>query len=328
MGNACGCVDNKETLNQDDQNLQPDHSGRPVSATGPKIDPVLSKELKHDEELKDHSTPEDPVPKTKQAKKVDKENITATPTTSAKPPARPEPVKPISNQNTTGSNHESKHPQQTQPFTLEKPQTPPKKEQEPQPAPQPAPLHTPPRPPVVPAVPEVQIPSPKNQLIKTSLISLGPYQPFMKLERKDILRKEIEKGIFYEGQIKDGKREGVGRLVYENGPIIESHFRNNALEGEGRIIKDNGDVFIGSFVNGKAEGKGRYLRNGCEEYEGEFKADKPHGKGVIKYANGNKYEGGFADGMREGKGRFEFANKDLFEGSFLRGEFHGQGSLR
>lgn len=171
----------------------------------------------------------------------------------------------------------------------------------------------------------VTVPSPKNQLVKTSLSHIGQFEEFKQLSEKDKVKKVLTQGVYFEGQEKAGKREGPGRIVHENGPLIEGIFKQDVLEGAGRILKENGDVFLGTFSNNKAQGKGKYMKTGGEVYEGEFKDDKPHGKGSVKYANGNKYEGNFVNGQRNGQGKLHLSNRDVYEGNFVNGQFEGKG---
>lgn len=290
MGNACGCVDNKEIEKQDDA------ASQPANAKMKEANPQKSAQLDHAE-----SKNKNPTPAGKDAKAVvestgagGKHESTKVETGSK--PAAIKDAKETSNVSPQFG-AAPKLPVVESKYNSELPKT-----------------------------SSVKIPSPKNQLIKSTLSHLGKFQPFSSLAEKDIMKKQLSPGVYYEGQENAaGKKAGIGRVIYESGPIIEGYFKDDNLEGDTRIIKENGDYFVGKFVKGKAEGKGKYCKNGGEEYDGEFKGDKPHGKGFLKYANGNKYDGTFVDGLRDGKGKFVFFNKDTYEGDFARGEFNGKG---
>jgi hypothetical protein len=58
----------------------------------------------------------------------------------------------------------------------------------------------------------------------------------------------------YEGEVKEGKRHGLGKLTIKTKDMIFSH------------------VYFGEFKNGKLNGLGFY--NGLTKYEGEFKDGK------------------------------------------------------
>jgi hypothetical protein len=78
----------------------------------------------------------------------------------------------------------------------------------------------------------------------------------------------------YEGEIKEGKRHGLGKIIRKNGDILYGEFENDKCNGK----------IVASIANGN-------------RYEGEYKDDKRHGKGVLTFANGNRYEGEFKDNL-------------------------------
>ena len=110
-------------------------------------------------------------------------------------------------------------------------------------------------------------------------------------------------GEQYNGDMKDGKREGRGICIYKNGDKYEGSWKNNKKEGKGTYYYTNkGDVYIGHFFN-----------------------DLPNGKGIYKYKNGDRYEGLFKDGKKNGEGTFIYANGGKYKGEFKDDEKHGQG---
>ena len=92
----------------------------------------------------------------------------------------------------------------------------------------------------------------------------------------------------YEGDFKDGLREGVGTYTYfkEEGP-------QNKYEGE--------------WLQNKKHGIGKMIYGGVGEYFGRFENGKRHGEGVFKYKkNGNVYSGSWKYGVKHGHGEFIF----------------------
>lgn len=94
----------------------------------------------------------------------------------------------------------------------------------------------------------------------------------------------------YEGEYKNGVREGHGRLTY-NGVVKEGTFANGQLTGEGSMETEDGHSYSGHFVNYKMHGTGKLkLANGAS-FEGWFIADNPYtGKwtdydGTVIYLN-------------------------------------------
>lgn len=168
----------------------------------------------------------------------------------------------------------------------------------------------------------------KNQIVKKAMQDIGEFAALAKLPPSEKQILEYPDKSQYYGQLKEGKKQGLGRLVSQTGGVVEGSYDNDLLHGEARIFKENGDVFQGIFVKGKAENKGKYTKaSGKEYYEGEFKNDQPHGQGLIRYPNGDMYAGGFENGLRSGKGLYKLSNGDTYDGSFARGEYHGRGKL-
>lgn len=104
------------------------------------------------------------------------------------------------------------------------------------------------------------------------------------------------KGNVYEGEFKDGKPCGIGKLTYYNSRDI--------LEG-----KFNQDLMLGG------EGKMTFGSSG-NIYEGEFKHNMPEGEGKLSYSNGNIHEGKFRDGKPHGIGKLIYKNGGIREGEF------------
>ena len=92
----------------------------------------------------------------------------------------------------------------------------------------------------------------------------------------------------YEGDFKDGLREGNGTYTYfkEEGP-------GNRYEGE--------------WLANKKHGIGKMTFGGVGEYFGRFENGKRHGEGVFKYnKTGNVYSGSWKYGIKNGHGEFIF----------------------
>ena len=70
----------------------------------------------------------------------------------------------------------------------------------------------------------------------------------------------------YEGEFKDGNRDGYGRMKYANGGIYEGEWKNDCEHGHGRYILAEGRWYEGVWVDGKMDGR------------------------VILYDHGRKYE--------------------------------------
>ena len=115
--------------------------------------------------------------------------------------------------------------------------------------------------------------------------------------------------LLYEGEYKNGKKNGKGKEYYNNGEIIfEGIFKRGKKIGIGKEYLNCNKklylIFEGEYKNGNKNGKGKeFDKNGEVEFEGEYKNGKRNGKGIIYYYNGRiKYEGEFLNGVKHGKG--------------------------
>ena len=128
----------------------------------------------------------------------------------------------------------------------------------------------------------------------------------------------VEKARF-EGNYKDGLKDGFGKMTFPNGDIYEGEWKENVINGEGSYTyKKTGDIYSGSWVNGKKSGEGIYefskdssMMKGTWE-DGNIKS----GSWILK--NAGSYEGEFKLGRPYGAGKFTFTSSGLSQtGSFI-----------
>ena len=129
----------------------------------------------------------------------------------------------------------------------------------------------------------------------------------------------------YEGDIKEGKREGYGKYYYSTGDIYEGEFKNNLKNGKGKYIYCNKDIYEGEYKDGKIHGLGKYLYIEGDSYEGEYKNGHRDGQGTYIYANGNKYEGRWKEGKKNGFGIYYYSDNSRYEGQYVNGKKEGKG---
>lgn len=109
----------------------------------------------------------------------------------------------------------------------------------------------------------------------------------------------------YDGEFKDGKIHGRGRIEYSNGNIFEGELEN------------------GAWINGK-------LTTASYKYEGGFIYDKEknvnnrHGKGQLVYSDGEVINGIFANGKLHGYTKVVKPNGDTIEGTYRDGKPDGE----
>ena len=170
------------------------------------------------------------------------------------------------------------------------------------------------------------------------------------------LNKVKNKEEYYIGDIKNGLRQGKGKLYYNNGILkYEGDFINDKFEGYGKYFNENenkwkyyigewknglkhgkGKIFDknenlmyeGDFANGELEGKGKFFSGNGVYYVGEFKNGSMNGKGKLVNNNGiTLYEGNFSNNKIEGEGKYKINNKEYFEGELKGGLVNGKGKL-
>jgi S1-C subfamily serine protease/antitoxin component YwqK of YwqJK toxin-antitoxin module len=110
----------------------------------------------------------------------------------------------------------------------------------------------------------------------------------------------------WEGSCVNGKANGFGKLTkYKDGEYqstYEGEFKNGIREGKGKFQHVSKTVLECDFINGQAIGIGTYDLGDGNKYIGEIVNYREHGKGTYYKANGAKFEGFFvSDRMYTGK---------------------------
>lgn len=90
-----------------------------------------------------------------------------------------------------------------------------------------------------------------------------------------------EEGV-YRGQHKVSSRfgdqfDGIGTFVYADGKVYEGNWRNGVREGHGRLVHTNGATYTGDWKNNMANGLGVYQDHQNYKYEGQWKDDCQEG---------------------------------------------------
>ncbi|XP_053401021.1 MORN repeat-containing protein 1-like isoform X3 [Mercenaria mercenaria] len=166
----------------------------------------------------------------------------------------------------------------------------------------------------------------------------------------------------YEGQWKNGKKHGSGKLVFLDSSFYEGTFQNGEIEGfgtryfaatgckyqgqfkkgelhgKGRMIWPDGSIYEGQWVNNKRQGFGM-MKSATENclYKGAYHDNKRQGRGMMIYplsclkklqSKGDKYEGDWEMDMRHGDGDMRYMDGTVYEGQFEDDIFNGEGTMR
>ena len=136
----------------------------------------------------------------------------------------------------------------------------------------------------------------------------------------------ISQAFRYNGEFRDGKKQGKGIYVWANGDKFNGDFAGDQVSGKGRWEFSSGDVYEGDVVNAVMVGKGVLVAKNGDKYDGLFAEGKPHGKGFYAFANGDRYEGSMAAGKMSGSGVYTTKSGDKFMVPFVDGVANGQGT--
>ena len=151
---------------------------------------------------------------------------------------------------------------------------------------------------------------------------------------------EEEDGYAYLEQIKDsvqtfnyqistmsstnGQNPFVSVFIYLNED--EGEYKEGKKNGQGKLTLHDGSVYIGSFINNKIEGEGVYKWSNQQEYKGTFKNNKMDGEGVFTWPDGRVYKGHYNNDKKNGYGEFTWPNGKIYKGFWKNGKQNGEGS--
>lgn len=108
-------------------------------------------------------------------------------------------------------------------------------------------------------------------------------------------------GDRYEGDWKDGKKDGQGIMYYADGNKYEGRWKDDQKDGYGVYTWSNGDRFEGNFKNSIIEGPGRYFWLSGHWFEGLWSKGLMNGVGTYYWSDGGKDTGLLVNDKREGK---------------------------
>lgn len=100
----------------------------------------------------------------------------------------------------------------------------------------------------------------------------------------------------FEGRLERGQLV-EGYLKHANGARYEGQFKNGRREGTGVAIEANGDRYDGAWRNGRRDGQGSLVLTLGGRYDGAWKNGRFDGKGSLTYAGGHQVTGHFMLGV-------------------------------
>ena len=149
--------------------------------------------------------------------------------------------------------------------------------------------------------------------------------PYDKTRKK--YKKITEEKCSYEGEWKNGKRDGFGTMIWGEGYKLQGIFKANKISGYGKMWKISGDFYRGHWKECKFDGCGIYTTVKGVSFRGEWKMDMQWGFGMEKWPRGSNFVGEYMRGNKEGIGILNFENRARYEGEFKDGIISGIGTF-
>ena len=135
----------------------------------------------------------------------------------------------------------------------------------------------------------------------------------------------LKENSTYEGEIRNLKPHGKGKLELLNVYTYTGEFKNGLKEGLGDMQWKNNDRYKGEFAKDKQHGNGKFVTNDGACYDGEWILGKMHGKGVLVVKGNYKYDGSFSAGQKQGQGKCVWNDGKKYEGFWMKGKYDGFG---
>ena len=134
-------------------------------------------------------------------------------------------------------------------------------------------------------------------------------------------------GAKYDGDFKNGLKNGNGKMQYRNENIYTGNWVQNKRNGLGNIITKKGDQYIGNWNDDDFEGNGEYKWSNGQIYNGGWVKSKRSGKGKQIFENKCSYEGQWLNDEIYGYGKYTFPSGDTYTGEFKNSKYNGKGVI-
>ena len=134
--------------------------------------------------------------------------------------------------------------------------------------------------------------------------------------------------VEYVGSFRNGFMEGEGRATYADRSSYVGMFRNSVRSGFGTYTYSDGAVYAGQWADGSRNGSGTLTSDG-EISQGTWLNDQLHGSANTVTAKNSsyRYSGAHKNGKASGYGKVNFENDSRYEGYFNEGLMEGKGKF-
>ena len=100
----------------------------------------------------------------------------------------------------------------------------------------------------------------------------------------------------YEGEVRDGRPNGKGRIKLRTGVVYDGTWRDGNMIGHGVLRFANGDRYSGAVDDGAPDGHGRYASADGTIFEGDFVDGRRDGAGTLTLPDARRFRSIWKDG--------------------------------
>ncbi len=100
----------------------------------------------------------------------------------------------------------------------------------------------------------------------------------------------------YEGEVRDGRPNGKGRIKLRTGVVYDGTWRDGNMIGHGVLRFANGDRYNGAVDDGAPDGFGRYASADGTIFEGRFVDGRRDGAGLLTLPDARRFRSVWRDG--------------------------------
>jgi hypothetical protein len=123
--------------------------------------------------------------------------------------------------------------------------------------------------------------------------------------------KEASSNGIYEGTFNNkGEFDGFGIFKFNTGEIYEGEYKNGIRNGKGKYTFLNGDIYDGDYKDGLRDGNGDYIYKNGNKFTGKWVKGIANGYGEMYWINGDYFKGNWENDKRNGEGTFYQKAKD------------------
>mmetsp|Transcript_84211 Transcript_84211/g.234902 ORF Transcript_84211/g.234902 Transcript_84211/m.234902 type:complete len:303 (-) Transcript_84211:174-1082(-) len=98
-------------------------------------------------------------------------------------------------------------------------------------------------------------------------------------------------GAKYEGDFKEGTKDGFGKYSWPNGHVQYGAWKNGMMDGRAEFRGNDGNKFQGTWADDRKTGIGKYMWANGEIYEGQYVQDQREGYGIFYFTDGKDQRG-------------------------------------